>query len=148
MYWDSFIIMFAIINGIVLPLNLAFNKTFEFEDEKLKEEGSTFSIVKTFEVFGIITTVVFGIDIVVNFLSSYINVSTGDEIHDAKRIALNYIFYEKSFWIDFISTVPWDDFASSTGASETTVKGFGILSILKIVRIFRIGKVIADLNYT
>lgn len=44
-YWDAFIIFFAIINGIILPLQLAFSKTLEAEDEKLKEQGTNISIV-------------------------------------------------------------------------------------------------------
>lgn len=147
-YWDAFIIIFAIINGIVLPLQMAFEKTFVIEDEFLKESGSSFSIVDSLTIFGVITTVVFGIDIVVAFFSSFINVSTGDEIHELKRIAWNYVFAEGNFWIDFISTVPWDDMANAANADENTIKFFKILGILKIIRVLRIGKVIADLNYT
>lgn len=147
-YWDSFIILFAVINGIVLPLQMAFLKTFEKVDEALKEEGSTLSIVSFLNIFDTLTTIVFAIDIVVAFMSSFINVSTGDEIFEIKRIAANYVFYQGNFWIDFISTVPWDSLAQSSGASDDSGKFLKFLGILKIVRMFRIGKVIADLNYT
>ena len=70
-----------------------------------------------FEIFDYLTIIVFTVDIVIAFLSSFINVSTGDEIFDIKLIAINYVFVEGSFWVDFISTIPWDYFASSSGAS-------------------------------
>lgn len=94
------------------------------------------------------TTIVFAIDIFVAFISTFIKVSTGDEIYDLKKIAINYVFIDRSFWIDFISTVPWDQLAEYTGASQQTLRVFKFLGILKIIRVFRIGKVIADLNYT
>lgn len=101
-----------------------------------------------FGIFDTLTYIVFGVDIIVSFLSSFINVSTGDEIFDLKLIAYNYIFVEGLFWIDFISTVPLDGLAELADASENVVSFFTFFGILKIVRVFRIGKVIADLNYT
>ena len=127
---------------------MAFEPTFKNIDKKTVAEGGSFSIIKTLGVFDILTTVVFTIDIFVAFFSSFINVSTGDEIFDLKLIAINYVFVETTFWVDFISTVPWDSLAESSGASESTQTIFKFLGILKIVRVFRIGKVIADLNYT
>jgi hypothetical protein len=70
-------------------------------------------------VFDVMTIVVFVVDIIIAFLSSFINVSTGDEIFDIKLIAINYIFYEGTFWVDFISSIPWDFFAEASGASST-----------------------------
>ena len=147
-FWDTFIIIFAVINGIALPLELAFNKTFEYMDRATKEAGGSFSTMAMFKTFDTLTVIVFLIDIIIAFFSSFINVSTGDEIFDLKLIAYNYIFIDGLFWIDFISTVPLNDIAEQAGASENTIIFFNLLGILKIVRVFRIGKVIADLNYT
>ena len=116
-FWDTFIIVFAVINGIALPLDMAFERTFQNMDERAKANGSNFSNIQMFEIFDYLTIIVFTVDIVIAFLSSFINVSTGDEIFDIKLIAINYVFVEGSFWVDFISTIPWDYFASSSGAS-------------------------------
>jgi len=33
LYWDGFIIFFAVINGLILPLEMAFSDTFKLLDE-------------------------------------------------------------------------------------------------------------------
>ena len=48
------------------------------------------------------------IDIIVQFLTSYYNVQTGDEITKPTMIARRYIFGE--FYIDFMSTFPFSQF--------------------------------------
>ena len=98
------------------------------------------------DIFSILTIIVFAIDIFIIFFSSFINVTSGDEIFDMKLIAINYI--QGPFWIDFISTVPLDGIASAFNASPGVVNFMNILGILKIVRILRIRKLIANLNYT
>lgn len=50
------------------------------------------------------TTVIFLIDIIVGFLTSFINVSSGDEIFSIKMIASNYLI-QGTFFSDFISTI-------------------------------------------
>ena len=99
---------------------MAFEPTFKNMDKDIVADGGSFSIIATLGVFDVLTTVVFSIDIVVAFISSFINVSTGDEIFDLKLIAINYVFIDGNFWVDFISTVPWDSLAKSSGASEGT----------------------------
>lgn len=87
-----------------------------------------------------LTDAVFYIDILVNFFTSFINVSTGDEIYGHGMIAENYI-YNGPFLIDLISTLPLDKIFSDS----TVAKVFGIL---KIQRIRRISKIIGQLNQT
>jgi hypothetical protein len=84
------IIVFAVINAITLPLEMAF----EEEINKLSFIGGlTWA-----------TTAIFLVDIVVGFLTSFINVSSGDEIFSIKMIAMNYLI-QGTFLSDFISTI-------------------------------------------
>ena len=48
-------------------------------------------------------------DIVVQFLTSYINIQTGDEINKPSHIANRYIRGE--FIVDFLSTFPFGSFS-------------------------------------
>lgn len=74
--------------------------------------------------------VVFMMDIGVCFMTSYINVASGDEIYGLKMIALNYIFHG-TFMIDVISTFPLDKMFNSV-ASAWLIIFFKIFGFLKI----------------
>ena len=45
-------------------------------------------------------------DIALGFMSSYVDVASGDEIFAPKKIAYHYVF-KGSFLIDFLSTFPF-----------------------------------------
>jgi hypothetical protein len=72
----------------------------------------------------------FTIDIVVGFLTTYINVSSGDDITDVKMIAMNYIL-RGTFFLDVISTFPLDYFFESFGNASLTT-GLQLLGLLKM----------------
>ena len=62
--------------------------------------------------------VLFLIDIIINFRTTFINSKTGDEISDTTLVAKHYIckneiiyFVGGRFWIDFLATVPFDTIA-------------------------------------
>lgn len=71
--WDVIIIFFAVINALTLPMEIAFEV---YLDE-----------IKELVVINGITTSIFAFDILVGFFTSYINVSTGDEIFGFQMIA-------------------------------------------------------------
>lgn len=54
-----------------------------------------------------LTTAIFALDIIVGFVTSYINVSSGDEIYSLTMIAKNYLIVG-TFTSDFISTIQLD----------------------------------------
>ena len=139
--WDSIIIIFAILNGLSLPLEIAFN-------DQISSGGST-SIETLIKVLNGITVVVFTLDIITGFLTSYINVSSGDEIFSLKMIAINYIM-NGSFVIDILSTFPIDDiYTNMLGGTSTNVERLlKVFGILKMQRIRRISKIIGNMNQT
>ena len=89
-YWDVCIIVFAVLNAVILPMEIAFME--ELEQTEFLPYITT------------PTTVIFIVDIVAGFFTSFILVSSGDEIFGLYMIAENYIF-KGSFPADFISSV-------------------------------------------
>ena len=75
--WDVIIIFFAILNGVTLPLEIAF--------------GEQFSNELSYQIADYITTGIFVLDVVAGFFTSYVNISSGDEIFGMRMIAINYI---------------------------------------------------------
>jgi hypothetical protein len=115
-YWDVLIIIFAIQNAITLPLDIAFS-------EDLKD----FESLKTLDD---VTIVLFAMDIVICFFTSYINVASGDEIYGLQMIAVNYVC-SGTFIIDILSTFPLDRWVEGFGndAITTFFKIFGFLKM-------------------
>ena len=92
-WWDIIIIIFAIINAITLPFDIAWT-------EEMKK-------IDVIRIMDLVTTSLFCVDILFGFFTSYINVSSGDEIFGMRMIAMNYIF-AGPFIIDILSTFPID----------------------------------------
>ena len=78
------------------------------------------------------------------FLTSYINVASGDEIFGPRMIAYNYVC-GGTFIIDILSTFPLDQWVEPFGNPSLT-NFFKILGFLKMQRIRRISKIIGHMN--
>ena len=59
----------------------------------------------------------FGVDIILNFRTSYINQRTGEEVLDPKKIARNYLCSSR-FVIDLLASIPIDTIAQLLVSSE------------------------------
>lgn len=103
-------------------------------------------LVKTLDPLDQVTFGVFVLDIIFNFFTSYINVSSGNEIHDLGLIAQNYIFSE-IFIIDMLSTFPLDEWFAYV-QNENLTNFLKVLGMLKMQRIRRLTKIITNLTYT
>lgn len=81
---------------------------------------------------------IFAIDVILCFRKSYIHEITGKEIRDPKLIAKRYLkFY---FWIDLLSAIPFDLFVDNYFLR--------LVSLVKMLRLFRISKIVSYLNIT
>tara|TARA_B110000285_G_C14981699_1_gene541721 strand:- start:437 stop:985 length:549 start_codon:yes stop_codon:yes gene_type:complete len=133
--WDIFIIVLALYNCIVLPLELAILPPF-MEDNY------------TFEVVNRVIDVIYFIDIILSFRTTYVNPMTGDEVYDAKKISLRYIY--GTFWPDIISTVPFDAMLMGLDknflGTKINAKRFALLSCLKLIKILRLARIIEFLK--
>ena len=88
-------------------------------------------------IFDSFVDLVFFVDLFINFRTSYISTSTGEEIFEPKMIARRYM--TGRFLIDFLSTIPFDKLASDSDVLP-------IFGMLKLARVFRISMVIRNLN--
>jgi hypothetical protein len=90
------------------------------------------------------TDLFFFLDILVAFRTTFADMETGEEVFNSKQAAMSYL--KSRFIIDFVSTVPVDTIAELiTGESKPELKLF---SLLKLVRVTRLGKMIAKMNVT
>lgn len=67
---------------------------------------------------------------------------TGDEVKDLNIIRRNYL--KGRFSIDILSTIPFDNLLKLFTGSENQI--LAMFSLLKIVRVTRLGRIIARLN--
>lgn len=76
------------------------------------------------------------------FRTTYVDPYSGEEVLDGNMIAINYL--KGRFWIDLLATVPFDTIGLLVAPGDTSyLRAFGIL---KLVRITRLGRIIAYLN--
>jgi hypothetical protein len=85
---------------------------------------------------------IFLADVVVGFMTTYVNPSTGDEIWSPAMIAKNYACSPR-FWFDLLSSMPFDYYEIEDGFLGDIMS---TISILKIVRVTRISRIISNLN--
>ena len=91
-----------------------------------------------FKTLDSIIDLIFTVDIIFRFRTTYIDPVSGEEVTDSMMIAKRYI-QSSTFYTDVLSTIPLDDFF-----------GGGILlqlfGLLKLLRVQRISSVILNLN--
>lgn len=73
-------------------------------------------------------------DIVIQFLTNYHDTTTGDAIQKPALIARKYLLGE--FWIDFLSTFPFEVFA----------KDHILVSVCKLLKVLRIRKIYSNIS--
>jgi hypothetical protein len=94
-------------------------------------------------VFGNLIDLIFFVDMIVSFRTTYVDNRTGLEVIDLKSLA-RYYFYGQ-FTIDFLATVPFDTFAEIVLGEAGFFK---FLGALKLVRVMRLSKIITYLRST
>jgi len=124
LWWDFSIILFALYNAITIPLSLAFTEM-NFDKVGLM-------------IFDSFVDLIFFVDILITFRTTYISTKTGDEIYNPRLIAKQYVMGGR-FAIDLISSIPMD----KLGGGNDMLSIFGML---KLFRIFRMSQVIRNMN--
>lgn len=92
---------------------------------------------------GVFIDLMFFIDMIISFRTTYIDSRTGQEVKDLKMLANYYL--RTQFLIDFLATVPFDTFAEIILGDAGFFK---FLGALKLVRVMRLSKVITYLRST
>ena len=125
--WDWLILGLTFYTVVMVPFNLAINK-------KQGNDGIVMMVINS------IVDVIFFIDIIFNFHTSFVG-QDGSVIVDEKKIRQNYL--RSGFIIDVMACLPYDAvniFYEESGEGEEA--GYGnIFMILKVMRLFRLGRV-------
>ncbi|KAH3853303.1 potassium voltage-gated channel subfamily H member 1-like [Dreissena polymorpha] len=125
--WDWLILVLTFYTAVTVPYNSAFR-------------GKNLDQVPMLVVDSIVD-VVFFVDIVLNFHTTFVGAS-GEVISDAKIIRMNYL--KSWFVIDLLSCLPYDVF----NAFQDVDEGISTLfSALKVVRLLRLGRVVRKLDH-
>ena len=136
-YWDVFIIFMALVNAITLPLELAFFKSFERIDESnaaaALARGEDPPLTTSMLFFGLnyFSMAIFLVDIVMGFFTSYLDIGSGDEIYEIKKVAKNYVV-NGTFIVDLLSTFPLKLWGRAWGVSENIELLLSLFGLLKI----------------
>ena len=91
LWWDFFIMVFAIYNAIIFPL----------------EAGYKFEPWFFLKLFNWIVDFCFIFDIVLTFRTIYFDSRTGEPVTKGYKIAVNYMFKGR-FAIDIIASIPFE----------------------------------------
>lgn len=86
----------------------------------------------------------FILDILINFRTSYVLESSGEEIYDLKMVALKYL--KGKFCIDLLASIPFDYIALLFAFGDDESFWLEFFSILKLVRVLRLSRLITHLN--
>ena len=125
-----------------MPVEIAFEEINEFLD--------SFAALHALDVF---TDFIFVVDIVFNFLTSYIDTQSGDSIHNPRKICKRYM--KAVFIFDFLSSLPFVVWGvtklliimtSFEGLDQVSLDRIGILRIFKLMTLRKIDQVIANMH--
>mgnify|MGYP002629862122 CR=1 FL=1 len=121
--WDKFILILAIQNSFIIPIDLCFQPEFTH--------------ARPFVLFDTIVDVIFMFDMLLMFVTSYLD-RQGNEVKDTSLIASKYVWSFR-FLCDFFAVL-------GTGFLTQFIHSFRLFGIFKLNRVFRLSRMIADLN--
>jgi len=121
--------LLAVWNCISIPFTVAF------------EPGTN----EIYDVFDRIIDICFAVDLLINFRTTYINIKTGFEVVDSKKIALSYIVGGR-FFIDLLASIPFELLFSNLNKGGNS-KTFKLLGLLKLIRLLRLGRIIRYMKF-
>ena len=146
MFWDLSIILLALWNCIYIPIDVAFKP----------ESGPALwwsdRVIDT----------LFVVDIVINFMTTYVNPKTSTVVKQPVRIVKNYLFRGR-FIIDLLASIPFDLIlpksekidnemeaelnggGSGSGAQEGNYEA--VFGLLKMIRLLRLGRIITFMKF-
>jgi hypothetical protein len=101
-----------------------------------------------FKKMNSVIDILFALDILISFRTTYQCPDTGTEVVEGCRIFKNYFFGR--FIIDLVSTIPFDKIELSAETLEHAEAGgsshYAVISCLKMIRVLRLQKLISHIN--
>ncbi|XP_066519815.1 potassium voltage-gated channel subfamily H member 7 [Hoplias malabaricus] len=130
--WDWLILLLVIYTAIFTPYSAAFLLN-DQEEKKRHECGYSCSPLN---VVDLIVDIMFIVDILINFRTTYVNANEEVVSHPAK-IAIHY--FKGWFLIDMVAAIPFDLLIFGSGSEETTTL-IGLLKTARLLRLVRVAR--------
>uniref|UniRef100_A0AAY4BG01 Potassium voltage-gated channel subfamily H member 7 n=1 Tax=Denticeps clupeoides TaxID=299321 RepID=A0AAY4BG01_9TELE len=138
--WDWLILLLVIYTAIFTPYSAAFLLN-DREEQKRRECGYSCSPLN---VVDLMVDIMFLIDILINFRTTYVNVNEEVVSHPAK-IAIHY--FKGWFLIDMVAAIPFDLLIFGSGSSdEVSHETTTLIGLLKTARLLRLVRVARKLD--
>jgi len=120
--WDLLIILILIIQAFITPLRVAF------------ESYENIALTGLLNIFDIL----FLIDSILTFFTSYGEPVTNQEITDLKKIAVNYL--KNWFIVDIVSIFPFEYLLESVGRVNQLLRIIRLSKLLRLIRMIRLAR--------
>uniref|UniRef100_A0A9J7YBJ6 Potassium channel, voltage gated eag related subfamily H, member 7 n=1 Tax=Cyprinus carpio carpio TaxID=630221 RepID=A0A9J7YBJ6_CYPCA len=130
--WDWLILLLVIYTAVFTPYSAAFLLN-DVEEQKRRECGYSCSPLN---VVDLIVDIMFIVDILINFRTTYVNANEEVVSHPAK-IAVHY--FKGWFFIDMVAAIPFDLLIFEGGSEETTTL-IGLLKTARLLRLVRVAR--------
>ncbi|KAG7526910.1 potassium voltage-gated channel subfamily H member 2-like [Solea senegalensis] len=129
--WDWLILLLVIYTAIVTPYSAAFLLN-DQEEAAIQKCGYSCSPLN---VVDLIVDIMFIIDILINFRTTYVN-SNDEVVSHPLRIAVHY--FKGWFLIDMVAAIPFDLLIYRNGEETTTL--IGLLKTARLLRLVRVAR--------
>ncbi|XP_063284693.1 potassium voltage-gated channel subfamily H member 7 isoform X1 [Pelobates fuscus] len=130
--WDWLILLLVIYTAIFTPYSAAFLLN-DREEQKRRECGYS---CNPLNVVDLMVDIMFIIDILINFRTTYVN-RNEEVVSDPAKIAIHY--FKGWFLIDMVAAIPFDLLIFGSGSDETTTL-IGLLKTARLLRLVRVAR--------
>ncbi|XP_067238077.1 potassium voltage-gated channel subfamily H member 6a isoform X5 [Chanodichthys erythropterus] len=132
--WDWIILLLVLYTAVFTPYSAAFLLN-EQEDERRRTCGYT---CNPLNVVDLVVDVMFIIDILINFRTTYVN-HNDEVVSNPARIAQHY--FKGWFLIDIVAAIPFDLLIFRSGSDEPqTTTLIGLLKTARLLRLVRVAR--------
>ncbi|KAJ8251042.1 hypothetical protein GJAV_G00216600 [Gymnothorax javanicus] len=132
--WDWIILLLVLYTAVFTPYSAAFLLN-EEEDERRRTCGYT---CNPLNVVDLVVDVMFIVDILINFRTTYVN-SNDEVVSHPARIAQHY--FKGWFLIDIVAAIPFDLLIFRSGSDEPqTTTLIGLLKTARLLRLVRVAR--------
>uniref|UniRef100_A0A8D2Q2F8 Potassium voltage-gated channel subfamily H member 7 n=1 Tax=Varanus komodoensis TaxID=61221 RepID=A0A8D2Q2F8_VARKO len=130
--WDWLILLLVIYTAIFTPYSAAFLLN-DSEEQKRRVCGYS---CNPLNMVDLIVDIMFIIDILINFRTTYVN-KNEEVVSDPAKIAIHY--FKGWFLIDMVAAIPFDLLIFGSGSDETTTL-IGLLKTARLLRLVRVAR--------
>ncbi|XP_072315975.1 voltage-gated inwardly rectifying potassium channel KCNH7 isoform X3 [Eucyclogobius newberryi] len=130
--WDWLILLLVIYTAIFTPYSAAFLLN-DIEEQKRRKCGYSCSPLN---VVDLIVDIMFIVDILINFRTTYVNCNE-EVVSQPAKIAIHY--FKGWFLIDMVAAIPFDLLIFGSGSDETTTL-IGLLKTARLLRLVRVAR--------